>query len=218
MEGIIYKIQPYQETSRLLFTYTPKGKVTLLAKGAQKLTQKTRVIGQFLTRVSFDITPNKTFMIFKNPQVINDYKKIKDDFVKTKYAALALEIVDKFMTELEDHQKVYDELVLVLDQEEIHKSVLSFSLKMLKILGYGIDLDADGRVVKGISVEKGGITYENEGYIVDLDTKDAILLLKLYYLPYNEHSDVSDESIHRIEIFISRYYAYHLHTILKNLT
>ena len=36
MEGIIYKIQPYLESSRLLFVYTQQGKMTLLAKGAQK--------------------------------------------------------------------------------------------------------------------------------------------------------------------------------------
>ncbi len=218
MEGIIYKIQPYQETSRLLFTYTPKGKITLLAKGAQKLTQKTRVIAQFLTRVSFDETPNETFMIFKNPKLIDDYEEIKNDYTLTKYAALGLEIVDKFMTEVENHQTAYDQLVDALNQDDIKKAILSFSLKMVKQLGYAIDLQADGRVVRGVSVEKGGIVYENEPYMADLDTKDAIALLKLSYLPYNEHSDVSDESIQRIESFIKRYYEYHLHTTLKNLT
>lgn len=218
MEGIIYKIQPYQETSRLLFVYTPKGKLTLLAKGAQKLTQKTRVIGQFLTRISFDEIPNKTFLILKNPVVLDDYEWVKKNYNMTKYAALGLEIIDRFMTEQEEHQNAYDEIVSVFKQENIKKAVLSFSLKMLKLLGYGIDLSADGRIVKGISIAKGGLTYENEQYIVDLDTKDAISLLKLYYLPYNEHSDVSDESIQRIESFIKRYYEYHLHTTLKNLS
>jgi len=217
MEGLIYKIQPYQETSRLLFVYTPVGKLTLLAKGAQKLSQKTRVIGQFLTRISFEETPGKTFIVLKNPKVLQDYENIKNDYALTKHAALILEIVDKFTIDIEDHQSIYDEMVLALSQDDIKLSSLAFSLKMLKPLGYEIDLTADGRVIRGISVEKGGLVYENEGFSVDLDTKDAISLLKLYYLPYNEHSDVLVESIHRIESFILRYYEYHLHTTLKNL-
>jgi len=217
MEGIIYKIQPYQETSRLLFVYTSKGKVTLLAKGAQKLNQKTRVISQFLTRISFDETPGKTFMTFKNPGLLDDYSKIKEDFKLTKYAALILEIIDKFMIDFSDHQTFYDEIVLALQEEDIRRSALAFSLKMLKPLGYGIDMEADGRTIKGISIQKGGLCYENEPYVVDLDTKDAISLLKLYYLPYNEHSDILEESIQRIEQFILKYYEYHLHTTLKNM-
>jgi DNA repair protein RecO (recombination protein O) len=218
MEGIIYKIQPYQESSRLLFTYTPLGKVTLLASGAQKLTQKTRVIGQFLTRISFDVTPNKTFMHFKNPKLLNDYAFIKDDYDLTKSAALMLEIIDKFMIEIENHQEAYDELVLALEQKNVKVASMSFALKMLKLLGYGLHLKADGRNVRGVSIIKGGLVYENEAYAIDLDTKDAISLLKLSYLPYNEHSEDLDTSIQSIESFIARYYAYHLNTKLKNIS
>lgn len=218
MEGIIYKIQPYQESSRLLFTYTPLGKITLLARGAQKLTQKTRVIGQFLTHVSFDVTPGKTFMHFKNPKLLDDYALIKDDYDLTKYAALMLEIIDKFMIDIENHEEAYNELIQALAQKHIKLTSLSFALKMLKMLGYGLHLQADGRNVRGISIIKGGLVYENEAYAIDLDTKDAISLLKLSYLPYNELNEDLDDSIHSIEAFISRYYAYHLNTKLKNIS
>ena len=43
MEGLIYKVQPYQEHARLLFVYTPKGKKTLLAQGSQKLNSENRI-------------------------------------------------------------------------------------------------------------------------------------------------------------------------------
>ncbi|MGE4320790.1 MAG: DNA repair protein RecO [Acholeplasmataceae bacterium] len=219
MEGIIYKIQPYQESSRLLFVYTPIGKLTLLAKGAQKLNQKTRVISQFLTRLSFDMpATQKTFITLKNPVVIEDYQEIKNDYKMTQYAALILEIVDKFMIDIESHQMIYDEVVKALSFNDIKRSSLSFALKILKPLGYALNLSADGSVVKGVSIQKGGLVYENEAYSADLDTKDAISLLKLSYLPYNEHSDVLDDSIQRIEYFIKRYYEYHLHTTLKNLS
>ncbi len=218
MEGIIYKIQPYQESSRLLFVYTPHGKITLLARGAQKLTQKTRVIGQFLSKVSFDETKGKTFMHFKNPKLLNEYAEIKSDYQKTKYAALMLEIIDKFMIDMENHEKIYEHLVQALEQSHIRIAANAFALKVLQILGYGIHLKADGRIVKGVSIEKGGLAYENESYQIDLDTKQAITLLKLYVLPYNELTHDYEENIDAIERFIKKYYQYHLNTTLKNIS
>jgi len=218
MEGIIYKIQPYQESSRLLFVYTPHGKITLLARGAQKLTQKTRVIGQFLSKISFDETKGKTFMHFKNPKLLNEYAAIKSDYQKTKYAALMLEIVDKFMIDMENHEKIYEHLIQALEQPHIIIAAHAFALKVLQILGYGIHLKADGRVVKGVSIEKGGLAYENENYQINLDTKQAITLLKLYVLPYNELTLDYKEDKDAIERFIKKYYQYHLNTTLKNIS
>ena len=55
IEGLIYKVMPYLESNRLLYTYTPLGKVTLHAKGAQKMTSQLRVASQYLTHIEVDV-------------------------------------------------------------------------------------------------------------------------------------------------------------------
>ncbi len=217
MEGLIYKVQPYQENSRLLFVFSPLGKITLFARGAQKVNDKTRILSQFLTHISFKEQRNKTFYTLSEGKIINEFHLLKEDYHKTKQAALILEIIDTLVIDHINYQMIFDDMILALNQSDMRVSSLSFALKILKPLGYELNLIADGRVVKGISIEKGGLVYDKEVESVDLDTKDAILLLKLYYLPYNEHGIYEIDIIKKIEQFIKKYYEYHLNLRLKNI-
>lgn len=217
MEGLIFKVQPYKETSRLLFVFTPLGKVTLIAKGAQKVTDKTRVISQYLTHISFKEQKDKTLYTMQEPKIINEFASIKKDYHKTKQAALILEILDTLMIDDLNYKDIFNEVILALNQTDIKVSSLSFALKILKPLGYALDLEADGRQIKGVSIEKGGLVYQNESFPIDLNTKDAIFLLKLYYLPYNEHGIYEIDILEKLEFFIKKYYQYHLNVTLKHL-
>ena len=217
MEGLIYKVQAYKETSRLLFVFTPIGKITLLAKGAQKVTDKSRVISQYLTHISFKEQQGKTFYTMQDPKIINDYANIKKDYHKTKQAALILEIIDTLLIDHIDYKHIFNEVILALNESDIKVSSLSFALKILKPLGYQLDLDADGRSIKGVSIEKGGLIYKNEPFSIDLNTKEAVFLLKLIYLPYNEHGIYEIDILDKIEQFIKKYYQYHLNVTLKHL-
>src|SRR5690554_1785498 len=181
MEGLIFKVQPYKETSRLLFVFTPVGKVTLVAKGAQKVTDKSRVISQYLTHISFKEQKDKSFYTMQEPKIINEFSILKADYHKTKQAALILEIIDQLMIDDLNYKDIFNDAILALNEKDIKVSSLSFALKVLKPLGYALNLDADGRQIIGLSIEKGGLVYQNEVFPIDLNTKDAIFLLKLYY-------------------------------------
>lgn len=216
MEGIIYKTQSYQEHSRLLFVYTNEGKRTLLAQGAQKLNSSYRILGQYLNLITFDDN-KKGFQKLINGKLVKEYSNIKEDFSKTKAISLSLEIIDKTITEEENHANIYFELENVLDSANITEGALSFALKILKHIGFGLYLSPDGRKIKGVSANSGGLIYENENVPIDLDAKDAITLLKLYVMPYNELEQLTENSINKIKTFIRNYYRYHLQTELKNL-
>ena len=217
MEGIIYRVQPYQEHARLLFTYTPKGKITLIAKGSQKLNTSARVIAQFLTCLTFNDQANKSMMTLSEPKLVDDYQTIKNDYETTQAAALMLEVIDQFVMPDLNHEAIYNELKSALSAKDIKLAALGFILKMLRPIGVGLDLKPDGRPIKGVSIEKGGLLYEEEDGFIDLDVKAATPLLKLYYLPYNEHGIYEIDTIKEIKSFIQKYYQYHLQTTLKNL-
>ncbi len=217
MEGVIYRVQPYQEHARLLFAYTPKGKITLIARGSQKMKASSRVIAQFLTRLSFTAIERKTMYTLKEPKLLDEFKVIKEDYHQTQAAALMLEIIDKFVVEDADHNMLYHSLIKALSASDVLVSSLAFALKMLQPLGVGLTLKPDGRVVRGVSIENGGLVYEGEDGFIDLDVKAATPLLKLYYLPYNEHGIYEIDTLAEIKSFIQKYYQYHLQTTLKNL-
>lgn len=216
MEGIIYKVQAYQEHARLLFTYTPLGKVTLLAQGAQKLNHQNRILAQFLTKISFK-EGKKSFIPLQEAKLINDYNLVKTDFSQTKSAALMLEIIDHLVVDNANHQVIYHELDLALNEHYLEVTSLSFAIKMLQELGYGLNLSPDGRKVKGVSIKRGALIYQNESDSVDLETKDAIILLKLSIMPYQALDELKEVPLDKIKMFVSKYYDFHLQTTLKNL-
>lgn len=216
VEGIIYRVQPYQEHGRLLFVYSPIGKKTLLAQGAQKVNHPSRILSQTLTRISFK-EGNKSFLTLQEGKILDDYVHIKSDFETMKMASIPFEIIDHIVIDREDHEKIYDEVKEVLASNSIELSSLSFSLKILKRLGYGLNLKPDGRKIKGINIESGGLIYEDETEIIDLDTKEALEVLKLYLKPYKELEQIDEHTFKRMKQFIYKYYQYHLQTTLKNL-
>ncbi|HCB66933.1 MAG: DNA repair protein RecO [Tenericutes bacterium GWE2_38_8] len=216
MEGLIYKVQPYQESARLLFVYTPEGKRTLLAQGSQKINNMTRVLSQYLTHIEFK-DQKKSFMTLSEPKLLHDFEEMKKDYQKTKSAAVILEIIDQLVVDDYSHALVFQEMMLALLSPNVSISALSFALKILKPLGYEVNLTGDGRKVIGVNIEKGGLVYQGETDIIDLDTKEAITLLKLYYMPYQELSDLEIGSLTPIQNFILKYYQYHLQTTIKNL-
>jgi DNA repair protein RecO (recombination protein O) len=199
-----------------LFIYTNEGKRTLLAQGSQKLNNNNRILAQYLNLITFDDN-KKSFQSLKNAKLILEYTNIKNDFEKTKITGVALEIIDKTITEDEDHLSIYNELKLMLESETTTESVLSFALKILKYIGFGLYLSPDGRKIKGVSTISGGLVYENDGTPIDLDAKEAVILLKLYVMPYNELEQLTEKSINKIKEFVRNYYRYHLQTELKNL-
>ncbi|MBN2300522.1 MAG: DNA repair protein RecO [Acholeplasmataceae bacterium] len=216
MEGIIYKTQPYQEHARLLYVYTKKGKKTLLAQGSQKLNSANRILAQYLTQIEFKDS-DKSFFTLAEAKIINDFSEIKKDYALTKQAALMLEIIDQLVVDNYSHQEIYHDLVQALQSPYLNISALSFALKMLKPLGYPLDLNADGRKVQGVNIEKGGLIYQKDTDIVDLEVKEAIVLLKLNLIPFEALEAYESDSIAKIKDFILKYYQFHLQTTLKNL-
>ncbi|MCF7930424.1 MAG: DNA repair protein RecO [Acholeplasmataceae bacterium] len=216
MEGIIYKVQPYQEHARLLFVYTKIGKKTLLAQGSQKLNHPNRILAQYLTQIEFK-DQDKSFLTLSEAKIINDYEEIKEDYKLTKSAALMLEIIDTLIVDSYDHQEIYQSLIKALQSKQLEIATLSFALKILRPLGYPLDLNADGRKVLGVNIEKGGLVYQGDSDIIDLDVKESIVLLKMNFIPYQDLEAYEIETIAKIKEFILKYYQYHLQSTLKNL-
>jgi len=128
-----------------------------------------------------------------------------------------LEIVDQLMIDNVPHEKVFKEMMDALHASRIHEASLSFAIKVLKPLGYPLDLSPDGRVITGISIIKGGIVYEGEPYVNDIDVQSAITLLRLSVMPYSELMPIHPDTQSTLKSFILKYYQYHLQTTLKNL-
>ncbi|MDL2292674.1 DNA repair protein RecO [Acholeplasma sp. OttesenSCG-928-E16] len=214
MEGIIYKVQNYQENSKLVFVYTKSGKRTLVASGALKMNSNLRIMTQFLNHISFEESKKMMFNL-KNCELINDFSTIKNNYQLTKNSSTMLEVIDKLIYEDNEHEKIFNELILALNNN-IETSYLTFLARILFYLGFAPNIKGNGKKVKGMSVEKGGIVYEDEYIALDLDYQETILFLRLIS-GYQTKLDLSNDVLEKLIYFLIKYYQYHLQISLKTL-
>lgn len=216
MEGIIYKVMPYLEHAKLLFVYTKYGKKTLIAQGVQKLNHQYRTLAQYLTKIEFKDS-NKQMFSLSEAKILNDYQSIKNDYHQTKAAAIILEMIDQLIVDNQPHELIFNEIEKALSMSLLKEVSLSFALKLLKVLGYGIDLYPNGKKIDGLNVNRGGLVYQGEKDSIDLDTKSTIHVLKLQISKYEDIYPIDIETYDKIKLFISKYIQFHLQTTIKNL-
>src|SRR5690554_1855753 len=213
---LIYKTQPYQETNRMLFVYTKKGKKTLIARGSQRLSSELRLISKYLNLIEF-YDNGKKMQSLTDAKLLDDYQKIKKDFFKTKLVAAMLEAIDKVRDEEIDHELVLEELIKSINSKKLNAATLSFLIKLIAEAGYTPNFEADGRVVKGFNLERGIIVYENDIISTDLNVAQTIILMKLLNLDVNDLEEIDQNHFESISQFIKKYYEYHLRVSLKNI-
>lgn len=216
MIGLIYKTQPYQETNRMLFVYTKKGKKTLIARGSQRLSSELRLISQYLNLIEF-YDNGKKMQSLTDAKLLDDYQKIKKDFFKTKLVAAMLEAIDKVRDEEIDHELVLEELIKSINSNNLNAATLSFLIKLISQAGYAPNFEADGSVVRGFNLELGIIVYEKDAISIDLNVQETIILMKFLNLDVNDLEEIDQNHFESISQFIKKYYEYHLRVSLKNI-
>ncbi|VEU81002.1 DNA repair protein RecO [Haploplasma axanthum] len=217
LEGLVFKVQAYQESNRLLQVFTKLGKISLKVTGAQKMNNNSRVLAQNLTQISFEYTDLKSFLTLKNGKIINDFKDIKNDYQRTKDASLTTEIIGRVLVDDFYNEKVYEMLIEALEHENIKISSLSFALKVLYYLGYGMDLKGNGNKIKGFNIKRGSVVYIDENIELDLNYEETIELLKLTYTKISNLEDIKGNTIDIIKKFTYNYYLDKLDIRLKTL-
>lgn len=207
MEGIIYKQQSYKENDRLIFLYTPRGKITLIAKGSQKVTSENRVIAQYLNQIEFKDQSNREMFILQDAKLVNDFQSIKASYDSTLNSSILFDLL-QLVYDHEPHPEIYP---LVLDALTHYKkeNVIAFGFKLLKFIGYPIDLKPTSKKVKGISIKLSRLVYDDEQEKSDISIELATHILKMTYLNYDQLETLTKESYQTIKKFLYDYIEHH---------
>jgi len=216
IEGIIYKVMPYLESNRLLYTYTPHGKMTLHARGAQKMTSPLRVASQYFTHIEFDVTKKDGLMPVNQLRILNDFQEMKSSFESLKEVAILLELIQHCVDEDAPHQSIYQELMTVINSSNIRELSLRFIMRLLKVIGYDLNLQGDGREVKGFHLPSARLIYEGDSLPSDISMEELILLLQLKYTNYDTILTISKTHLNSLKTFLMNYIEYHVQIKLKN--
>ena len=164
-EAIVLRSKDYKENDKIVSIYTVKnGKMRALVKGVKKNTSKLRSAVQ-----PFCVT-NLTFALSKGiPVVINgensrSFDKAKDDYLRTSYASMLCELVDKVMPENEVDEGVYEILkaaLAAIGENNPWSGANSGILRLLSHLGYGAEYKTCAFCGKSLNMAE--VYYSRDG-------------------------------------------------------
>jgi len=96
-EAIVIRRRDIGEADRLLTLYSPSvGKIRVVARGARKpLSRKTGHVELYM-RSTFQLARGKGLDIVSQVELLDSYRPIREELVKSSYASYLVELLDQF--------------------------------------------------------------------------------------------------------------------------
>ncbi|MCP5098392.1 MAG: DNA repair protein RecO [Chloroflexi bacterium] len=193
-EAIILKRSDFGEADRLLTLYTREfGKIRAIAKGARKpQSRKTGHVELFMRSNCF-FAKGRDMNLLTQAEMVAPYIELREDLVRTTYAAYGVELLDRFTVDEEHHLELYNLLANALGWFATHEDVRLvarfYELHLLTMAGFRPQFFTC--VASGDSIEE-----EDQFFSAELGG-----LLS----PGNEHADRRAQPITAVAIKVLRY-------------
>jgi len=195
IDGVIIKTQDYGETHKIVTIFSKKiGKFTALARGAKKTKSRMAAVTQPFIQVQFFVYVNSGLSTIQQGEVIESFRPIREDIIKTSYAAYITELTDKLLDAKAPDSYLYDQfhqtLTWISENEDADIPIMMYEMKLFQKGGFAPTLDrcincgnTSGPFV--FSIDEGGILCPRCRH---LDSQGIVLsdtLAKLLYLFYS---------------------------------
>lgn len=146
MEGIVIKTQDYGETHKIITILTKeRGKITAICRGANKTRSRLNAVSQPFIQATFLIYVTKGLSTVQQGEILNSYRYIREDIIRTAYAAYMIELTDKILETNEKDVFIYEQLKQSLHwintEGEYMIPVMMYELKMFKKGGFAPVVD-----------------------------------------------------------------------------
>ncbi len=182
VEGIVIKTQDYGETHKIVTLFTKEiGKISAIARGANKAKSRLSAITQPFIRGTFLIFVSKGLSTLQQGEVIDSLKGIRNDIIKTAYASYLNELTILLVEDKVSEGYLYNELIETLSwinrEDEVMVPVLMYEMKLFIKGGFAPIVNA---CVKCGSVSQLSSFSVNNGGLLCIDCfltdSDAVVL------------------------------------------
>jgi len=142
VDALVLRHGDWGEADRLLTLYTrERGKLRALAKGARKITSRKAGHLEPFTHVTLQLAKGHDLPLVTQAETINAYLDLREDLVKTGYAAYIIELLDRFTYEEEGgnptlFRLVTETLERVERESEAWLPVRYYEMRLLDFIGF----------------------------------------------------------------------------------
>lgn len=141
LDGIVIKSRDYGETHKIITLFTKQlGKMTALCRGANKPKSRLSAGTQPFIYGEYYMYIPKGLSTVQQLSVKESYRAIREDIIKTAYAAYIVELLEKVTDEKEGDPFIFDQLMQTLqwinDKTDYLIPVIMFELKLFQKGGF----------------------------------------------------------------------------------
>ncbi|MGM8213529.1 DNA repair protein RecO [Virgibacillus sp. W0430] len=137
VEGIVLRTNDYSETHKIVTIFSKKfGKITGIARGAKKPKSRMAAITQPFIHAQYLMYIKKGLSTIQQGEMIHSFRSIREDIIKTAYAAYLSELTDKLMDDLSPDPFIYDQYYQTMDwihNNETDKAMIPVMMYELKL-------------------------------------------------------------------------------------
>jgi DNA repair protein RecO (recombination protein O) len=140
-EAIVLRRVDFGEADRMLTLYSREfGKIKALAKGARKPQARKAGHIELFMRSDFMFAEGKSIDIVTQAELVEPYRALRDDLVRTTYAAYAAELVDGLTPDADRDLAKYELLANALgwlgDANDVLLAARYYELRLLSLAGF----------------------------------------------------------------------------------
>ncbi|MBU5466425.1 DNA repair protein RecO [Virgibacillus sp. MSJ-26] len=231
INGVIIKTHDYSETHKIITIFSKKiGKFTALARGAKKPKSRMAALTQPFIYGEFFVYISKGLSTLQQGDVVNSFRAIREDIIKTAYAAYIAELTDKLLDTGSPEYYLYEQFYKTLDwiseNEDLDIPVIMYELKLYKKAGfapfvdYCVNCREDNRPYS-FSVQEGGLLCDKcksstDPYAVRLPDGVAKLLYMLVHVGIEQVGNIAVKRENKellrklLDSYYDRYGGYYL--------
>lgn len=164
--GIVLRTQDYGETHKLVTIFTKEiGKITTISRGANKPRSRLSAVSQIFIEADFLLFVPKGLATLRQGDIISSYRHIREDLLRTTYAAYMIELTDKLIEEKSPEPFLYNELRQTLewinDEEDYLVPLMMYEMKLFKKGGFAPVVDYcvncnNNENLQSFSIQEGG--------------------------------------------------------------
>lgn len=193
IEGIVVRTQNYGETHKIITIFSKElGKISAICRGANKTKSQLASLAQPFIKAEFLIYLSKGLSTVQQGETIESFRSIREDIMKTAYAAYLVELTMMLTEDREREPYLYNQLDLTLqwinDEAELMVPLFMLELKLFKRGGFAPIIDCCARCgdvnnLTSFSVREGGLLcvncFNTDEYAVQISS-NVIKLLPIF--------------------------------------
>lgn len=190
-EAINLKNYPLNDNDSIVVMFSKtKGLMRAVAKGTKRPKSKLGARIQMFIANKLMLFEGKNLDTIAEAQCVNTFSKIRSDFDKLSYSMYIAESVNNFCSNQynqdENSEEIYDlifcayeKIAQAASKEEVLLSILKFQVKLMNLLGWGIDFEMCGMCQK--KIEKNALfSFKTGGFLCEKCAKDDTSCIKIH--------------------------------------